>query len=397
MTIEAVSFPLNREPEGAALTYRPWGTRTLKLWVTTDTAIETALRIRPSRIHQKTGDKGLIRAYADDSDAFIISWGGGHEPGPCLKSKDVLKAFESCTGLAAGDASVIFFNVTHAGPDVPDEAIVTIEAYDEKSGDVFASLPVTLSKPASFPDNAIQFRQTEQGVWQPQGEMLPVYDPRWWPREIAYVAAGALPLTIRQQGETLSIQWQGQESATITDETKPTILGSAGMKFELFHFDEWHVALRTWFFWLDTAIGGDFFVGRHEVPDAERFDFLIRRGDGKVTLACTDLHWREVWGETTERPQRATLGLGRDAKMTLAEEKMGDLWHAWKRKKEADHARSYNPIRFIKRLANMHGRQLTDTDRAKGTEAHLPMLHNVEQRVEENEPPPMTSSDVRLG
>ena len=50
-----------------------------------------------------------------------------------------------------------------------------------------------------------------------------------------------------------------------------------------------------------------------------------------------------------------------------------------------------NPIDpYIRRLA---AREATVTLKARGTEAHVPMLHNVEQR----RPSRMTSSDVRRG
>jgi hypothetical protein len=396
MTGEAISFPLDQAPETAVLTYRPWGTRTLKLSVSTG-SVTPALRIRPSTIHPDDITNKIYRAYADDSSAFIISWGGGHEPGPCLKSKDVLHAFEQCTEMEPGDSSMIFFNISHIGPDVPETAVMTIEAYNEESGDVFAALPVTLQKPDAYPVTAVQFQETSPNIWQPQGDMLALYDPRWWPKDVSYVAAGELPLTVERQDTTLSIKWHGKVAATITDDTKPSILNMDGVAFELFHFDEWHVALRAWFFWLDAKVGGGFFIGRHEVPDAERFDLLIRRADGHVTLACTDLHWREVWGEATGSPLKATLGLGREAKLKLAEEEMGKLFGTWKGEKQLDHDRVYDPIRFIERLAEERGKEQAGVQRAKGTEAHLPMLHNVEQRTEEGKPPRMTSSDVRLG
>lgn len=396
MTVETISFPLDQVLGAAELVYRPWGTRILKLSVSTS-SIAPALRIRPSTIHPSDTANQIYRAYADDSDAFIISWGGGHEPGPCLKSKDILHAFEQCTEMEPGDSSMIFFNVTHIGPDVPEAATVTIEAYNEESGAVFAALPVTLQKPESYPDGAIRFEETAVNTWQPKGNMLAQYDPRWWPKDVTYVSAGELPLSIERQDTTLIIKWQGETSATITDDTKPSILDMDGVAFELFHFDEWHIALRVWFFWLDAKVGGGFFIGRHEVPDAERFDMLIRRADGYVTLACTDLHWREVWGEATSSPLKATLGLGREAKLKLAEEEMGKLFDTWKGEKQLDHDRIYNPMRFIERLAEERGKEQAGIQRAKGTEAHLPMLHNVEQRYEEGKPPRMTSSDVRLG
>lgn len=101
MTTETISFPLDEQPGASQLVYRPWGTRILKLSVSTR-SVTPALRIRPSTIRPEDTNNQIYRAYADDSDAFIISWGGGHEPGPCLKSKDILHAFEQCTEMEPG-------------------------------------------------------------------------------------------------------------------------------------------------------------------------------------------------------------------------------------------------------------------------------------------------------
>ncbi len=170
------------------------------------------------------------------------------------------------------------------------------------------------------------------------------------------------------------------------------------LAFELFAFDPWSVALRVWFFWVDKYVGGASFVGRHEVPDAERFDMIIRRQDGRVLLAGTDLHWREVWARVLPtKTLRATLGMSRDTAMKLAKEKWSETWNEiWdKALHHADRSTAVeypnNPVNpFIRRLAE---REATVTVKAGGTEAHIPTLHNVEQR----RPAAMTSSDVRLG
>ena len=241
MTVKAIPFTLDQKTSAATLVYRPWSTRILKLAVSADTKTP-ALRIRPRGVRAAEAQNGIFRAFADDSEAFVISWGGGHEPGPCLKSKDVLKAFEKCVEMEADDKSVIFFNVSHYGPDIPETAVLTIEAYNEETGSVFSTLTVQLQKPADYPETAVQFTEIAPGQWHPQGEMLATYDPRWWPREVAYTPAGELPLKIIRQDTTLSVQWAGTEAATITDDTKPTILDMRGVTFELFHYDEWHVA-----------------------------------------------------------------------------------------------------------------------------------------------------------
>lgn len=394
---DTIDFSLTHPAEDASTFYRPWGTRILKVKVSTDVSAP-ALRIRPKRILREEVEKGIFRAYSDDCDAFIISWGGGHEPGPCIQSKDFLKAFEKCTEMEAGAASTIFFNLSHLGPELPATATVTLEAYDEETGEVFASLPISVQKPDGLPETIMMLNQSEPGCWQPTLGLLPEYDPRWWPRPVTYTAATApVPLSIQRDGLSLVVKWSGKQIAIITDHTEPSILDTDAITFELFEFDEWHVALRAWFFWLDRNMGGDFFVGRHEVPDAERFDLLIRKRDGRVTLACTDLHWRETWGMVEEDDiLHATLGLGLETTLELAKEQLDKLWSVWKREEKKDHTRPYNPINYIERMAERLGKQEVGTVRDKGTEAHLPALHNVFQTDDGSRPPRMTSSDVRL-
>ena len=138
-------------------------------------------------------------------------------------------------------------------------------------------------------------------------------------------------------------------------------------------------------------MGGGFFIGRHEVPDAERFDMLIRRADGRVTLACTDMHWREMWGEIDGAPMRATLGMGLETKKKLAKELFagGDDGH---HDDDHENGKINNPNEdWIPRIAKKHGKQVTV--KKKGTEAHLPMIHNLTQ----SNPDKFNSSDVRHG
>ena len=393
----SIPFQLDKPGSGATVAYRPWGTSTLKVQISTQTDL-SPLRLRPKNVSPEESENGLFRAFADDCDAFIISWGGGNEPGPCTKAEDFLMAFEKCAELSAGESSTIFFNVRHVGPDVPETATITLQAYDEDEGQVIASLPIQVQLAATYQTDAIQLRETEPGFWRPVGSSLPTYDPRWWPRLVNYVPAADLPLIIQRGNNELFVQWDGCIAAMVTDHTKPTILNLGDISYELFYFDEWHVALRIWFFWLDKNIGTDFFVGRHEVPDAERFDMLIRRQDGVTTLACTDLHWRETWGRVKKgEPLEATLGLSTDTKIKLAKEALGKVWQVWQRDEKVDHKRPYDPLNYIKRMAATLGAEAVGTVRAKGTEAHLPALQNVETTDQPDRPPRMTSSDVRLG
>lgn len=392
------------------LIYRPWGTRTIKLRVTAQTDMPP-LWVRPHGVLPEDAALGIFKAYADDSRALHVTWGGGHELGPCVKTKDRLSAVETCSPFPAGDVSYLYFNLTHTGAHLPVSATVTLRAFACAQGNGRtvepdqARLCLPIQSPPNLPPAEEIIRLAPDalaGGWAASpGHYLPAYDSRWWPApQVTYEASERPPLLLRiEQGELL-IQWgePAQTIAVIQDCTHPSVLLLAEtLAFELFAFDPWSVALRVWFFWVDKFVGRGLFVGRHEIPDAERFDLIIRRKDGRVMLAGSDLHWREVWARVLpSKTLRATLGIPRATAIQLARHKWSDVWNRiWARADDHDIAAAANgpnnPVEpYIRRLAE---REATVTIKASGTEAHLPMLHNVEQR----RPPVMTSSDVRLG
>ena len=393
------------------LIYRPWGTRTIKVKTTTKTDLPR-LWVRPQAVLPVEAALGIYRAYADDSRSFHITWGGGHECGPCVKSTDLLSAFETCAPLKVGDSGHLFFSLTHAGEQLPPSATVTLRAFECLSGNGKtveqdrARLLLPIQLPPDLPplDEIMRVAPGEHdNTWVvSDGCYLPVYDSRWWPSlGVAYEPSERPPLILRIEKGALLVEWgaPGNTVAVIEDYTNPSVLLLAEtVSFELFAFDPWSVALRVSFFWVDKYVGGGFFVGRHEVPDAERFDLIIRRKDGRVLLAGTDLHWREVWARVLPgKILRATLGMSRDTAMKLAIEKWSETWNEiWAKalnrsEKGLDAGFPNNPVDpYIRRLAE---REATVTVKAGGTEAHIPSLHNVEMR----RPPVMTSSDVRLG
>jgi hypothetical protein len=390
----SVHFPLDGAAADARLVYRPWGTRTLKVRLTTGRDLP-ALRLRP-RV-RAPADSGLISGGADEGAAFVVSWGGGHEPGPCLKAEDFLHAFERCAPLVAGEASTLFFNVRHVGPDAP-EAVLTLEAFDEATGRVHSALPVRLDPPP-LPADLIRMVPDGAGGWVAgDGGHLPRYDSRWWPAgTVDYVAASPPPLAVRRAGPSLEVVWgsAAEPVARIQDLTEPSVLDQAdAVDLELFAFGEGLLGLRVWFFWLDLRLGPRFFVGRHEVPDVERFDLVLRAADGRVVAAASDAHWRELWATTAEPPAPAiecVLGLDAATKLALIRETLGpDDGGA------PPMAGPYNPLGHVMGLAAARATPIPGggASRGKGTEAHLPTFRNVEQ------PEPrqwLTSSDVRLG
>jgi hypothetical protein len=408
-------IPFNLDGQGRQpvqrLVYRPWGTRTLKLKLHTGMDLP-ALILRPQRILPEEQALGIFQAYAEDHDAFRITWGGGHENGLNAKSKDVLGAFESSAPLIANDSSFIYFTVIHTGAQLPESATVTINAYENTAGNEVGlepatSLPVVLQLPEYLPpvDDIIRIVPGEQeDTWiAAPGCWLPDYDSRWWPApQVSYQPCERPPLIIRIEQGRLQVCWadEGNPIAIIEDFTQPSaLLLGESVAYELFNFDEWSYALRVWFMWVDKYVGGNAFLVRHEIPDAERFDMIIRRKDGRVLLACTDLHWREVWARVLPtKILRATLGMPRETALKLAREKWSETWNViWAAparllgKVQEEIEGINNPVDpYIRRLA---AREATVTLKAGGMEAHIPTLHNVEQR----RPTVMTSSDVRQG
>jgi hypothetical protein len=429
MTNNALDFQLDQPQNNGRLTYRPFGITTLKLKITSQTKDQPALRLRVRR--QTTADlnHGTFRGYPDDTDALMVSWGGGHEPGPCVKPKDFLHFREDPVPLPQGEESYIYFNLTHIKPDdLPETAVLTLEAYNPDNNTVTSTLTITLHKPTPIP-NALRLVQPIPGQsdgWHIQdGSHLQNYDPRWWPEGVTYTAdSQPLPLIIRRTDNRLDLYWAqtADPFAIVTDNTDPSLLAPGqhqrqyqnAVLFDLFNFDNNHIALRIWFYWLNKQIGGKNFIGRHEVPDAERFDFIIRKDNGTAVFVCTDLHWSEMWGEVAQSPLQVSLGLSREKILAeinkKARDAAGNAWEAPARwlglKKDSrqpipDAQSFHNPINFIRtRAAARYKKESLNQVRDKGSEAHVPQMHGVieyhRSRFDPTKRNQMVSNDVRL-
>lgn len=379
------------------LDYLPYGTRSLRIEVRTNRPMP-ALRLRPHHRLPEESANGIFRGFEDGGTTFQLSWGGGHEAGPCARTEDRFGAFEVSAAVPAGHQQIIIFNLSHMGEALPETVVLTLEAFEEATGQVHAQLPITLRRPANLPASIGRLTRAAHGrEWQLQaGTHLPRYESRWWPEQaVSYTAAPtSLPLRVVHDAEAavLNVYWGETLTAVIEDHTTPSVLETKGVQCDLFSFSESYIGLRVWFFWLDVNMGHGFFIGRHEVPDAERFDLLIRLWDGKVGLACTDLHWRESWGVCEKTPQRATLGLTREAKIKLVQTGLEKMWSKWQGEGKQAAVPSYNPLGYIQRRAKLEARNTKFVVRAHGTEAHIPLLADLLADTDS-----FFSSDVRLG
>lgn len=181
----------------ADVTYLPYGSRSIRVRVQTKSKLPP-LRIRPVSFLSVDTDNGIYRGYEDGvtspSEAdFELSWGGGHEEGPCSKTFDFLGAFEKCAEMEAGDTQVIIFTLRHCTTALPETAEITLVAYHDD--EVQAQVKIPLKKPAALPDNLQRFIQMEKGHWSVMsGQYLPSYMSRWWPDEdIQYEQIDSVP------------------------------------------------------------------------------------------------------------------------------------------------------------------------------------------------------------
>lgn len=427
MEMDVIDFQLDRPHNSGEVTYRPFGVGTIKLKISSESRNQPALRLQVRRKSAVDLTEETFRGYPDDSEALMVSWGGGHEPGPCVKPKDFLKFREDPAPLPAGERSYIYFNITHVKvEELPETAALTIEAYNPDNGSVTSTLTITLKKPAIVPENVrlLEAVPDRPDTWRvKEGTHLAAYDPRWWPEGVHYAAETAdLPLTIHRVENRLELYWNNSAEPLVilTDNTNPSILVPGDhqrqfqntLLFDLFNFDDHHIALRLWFFWLNKKIGGKHFVSRHEVPDAERFDIIMRKEDGTAVFVCTDLHWSEMWGEIPELPLHISLGLSRERVMTelhaVASKKAIKAWRVPAKwlglVSEAEEAvneaqEPHNPIHFVRDRVNArYAKESLNKVREKGLEAHVPQMHDVIEYHRSRFDPrnQMVSNDVRL-
>lgn len=446
MSADAINFKLDKNFNSEELIYRPFGVRTVKLCVSSESKDQPALRLRVKDKTEEDIMQNSFRGFPENNHSLMVSWGGGHEPGPCVKAKDVLHFKEEPVPLKAGENSYIYLNLTHIDPDdIPVSAVLTLEAYEpadsHRDEAVVSTLSITLKKPEQVP-SAVRLMEPVPGSTDTlgiqSGTHLQNYDPRWWPEEVGYTADSTnLPLTIKREGNQLKVYWQDETTPKIliTDRTNPSLLVEGEHQipylntvlFDLFNFDEHHIALRVWFYWLNKGIGGKYFFGRHEVPDSERFDFIMRKESGKVMFVCTDLHWAEMWGEVPEPPLmvdpegvahpapetlRVSLGL---TKERIYEELKGKAKGSAGKKfqdvakwlgiiedsppEKYEMNQKHNPIDFIRaRTMALYNIDELKKVRDKGSEAHVPQIENAFEyhRSRFNKRNRMISNDVRL-
>jgi len=315
-------------PKAANWHYLPYGSRTLKFQIDAPAGAHLAW-LRPLHRH---ANPHLVACHEDDHDNLLITWGGGDKRGYRLD-------------FSAGDRFA-YLHVTHRAGRLADRYHVTV-ILETDAGDVFRQ-GIWLHCP--------QVIDPLQATWEAidpnlsritfDGQSLPVYQSRWWPRSQVWYRPLAAPPPVQIEYRrsvdgvfgAIRVLWRHQPLAEVTGHLDLPLHDARLFAANLFDFfDNRYWVLRLWFQWLHTHFEPSDLLGaalvqrtwavedprvveanalnalldrgeREEVPDIERFDLLLDTATGQVVYAGTDLHWQEFWGPAPrEAPVQAEI------------------------------------------------------------------------------------------
>lgn len=353
----AITFSVDPScPQEATADYLPFGTRVLKIKVVnTAGPTDVPLILRPVNTPDRLEEAGRFASYADDRSDIQVTWGGGHESGPCARGKDITW-HEICAPLARDASGYTYLHITHRPKAPPvdfSDATLTLLAVTGKDDPPIGCLKINLRVPQAGvlhnPVRPIWEGPADEARIVFQGSQIPTYLSRWWPKSrVRYYDTRIPDFSIRYQpvsrpvtwpwlrlwravgvalvGEPgrLDIQMENRPLMTIVGNIEPMLFRNRLILPEVYRFySPRYLVLRLWFFWLDTRLD----VVRqqiHEIPDIERFDVLIDLQEGRALYACTDLHWQEMWGMVRHQPIKSHVGLSAGKLFRLLGQRLED-------------------------------------------------------------------------
>jgi hypothetical protein len=261
--------------------------------------------IRPENKAINDEEKRFI-GFAKASQDFLVVWGGGHEEGqpvdPSTKGR-------------------MFMQLIHVGEEPKDGCIIFEH---EKKALWRQQLNLT---PATQKQGLVRMKIASQGLAQTmtfEGTKVPTYYCRWWPpktdEEIQYIEIGYPRIIIEYSQGPSGITSDIKMSLQIEQEKKQIAKVSGDLRYGVPHAEiftllpEYKIfVLRLWLYWIHKRFEGNVFYAAGntpgtgpderrfvqnqtvEVPDIERFDFVIDTTKNAVTWYGTDFHYQEYW------------------------------------------------------------------------------------------------------
>lgn len=389
-----------------SIPFLPYGVTTIEF--TIDGNIKSGY-IRPENSVLGGDDKEYV-GFADNNKDFLVVWGAGKEEGQHVKR---------------GSNERMFMQLIHLKNSY-DKATITF-----KHSRKFAWKQQVRISSASMND-VVRMKGREEeaprGRITFEGTELPMYYSRWFPPN---PAKGEKIEYVNLRYPSISIEYKEDDSGIVSPmeiflETQPQkkkiciVQGDLRYSFphaELFALlpDESIFVLRLWLYWIHKRYEGGLFLSAPkeetvdpnkdylmltqkatlEIPDIERFDFVIDAKKNKILWYGTDFHYQEHWGRVKDPPMKAKIAQNVDLVLKTLE-MVPFRFH-----QDRDY---YNPIDSLKQFI-LHGKKEgevlgVEAIKRKSDESeflavnirtHVPYVENGETEKD------LISSDSRIG
>jgi hypothetical protein len=297
--------------DNKSIPFLPYGVTTIEF------AIEGAGKagyIRPAYSTLDDYEKKEYVGFAKDNKDFLVVWGAGEGKGQHVQENSTDR---------------MFMQLIHLRGNYP-EAIITLE----HTG-LFDKEELKIHKPENGPDMAEVFKmvtkvnKSELKTTRLEGTYMPMYYSRWFPpKRIDYVSPAVYPL--------IQIEYREDDSGVYSPidifleangHTRRICTIDGDLRYSRLHAELFALfenksifVLRLWLYWIHkrylggllgdsgssspengkSELGAIDRVTGLEIPDIERFDFVINLENSKIILYGTDIHYQEYWGKVKD-------------------------------------------------------------------------------------------------
>ena len=333
-----------------SIPFLPYGVTTIEFAV--DGKCESGY-IRPENSTLYDFDKKEYVGFADNNENFLVVWGAGTEKGQYVKTNSTDR---------------MFMQLIHLGGD-DTNANITFEHTE-----LFETKKLKLFKPKDSPamgniyKMVTEAKKSNSKITYLKGTHLPMYYPRWFPpKEIKYVEPNTHP--------KIQMEYTEDETGIVSPidiysesqgQNRKICRVEGDLRYSRLHaellalFENKNIfVLRLWLYWihkryrkgfLDASVdswpdegkdklGAIDSVSGLEIPDIERFDFIIDAENNKIILYGTDIHYQEYWGKIKDPIVKAKIAGNVDLITTTAR-----LYFL----RTLQNSEHYNPIQAVK-------------------------------------------------
>lgn len=288
--------------------YLPFGITTLEMKVQSR-ADEIPTSLYPRRRFNGGNDEYFV-GFSDDSKNFLVIWGGGNEKGVRITSENIKKR--------------IFLQIIHLGK-IADSDKLSLTS----DNSIEPIQKISLNPAQQIDPVRMQKDSDSKSPLQFEGSYVPQYYSRWFPPRITlmpnsfpYVQMQIPPIKIKFKktpepygigvGSDIKIYLENNLIAKINGDWHNSCFHA-----EIFSVlgDDNYFILRSWFYWIRKKFSNNLLLSLKtlegsidantkrnlllsyniEVPDIERFDFLIDMKKARIIFMGTDFHYQETW------------------------------------------------------------------------------------------------------